>query len=239
MPGPGWAEIFATLAVGLLAGAGGLAGIVHFFVRPRVYRDYRYWDLVVTTDPERKRRAEAALASQNLPSAIVEVEWWNSGRRRAKDIVVDVKVPGIVLERQMLPESQDDVDAPWEYEARAPAGCVRVKQSQFRPGGGWAKRCKLTVGYQRLHPSQEPDVRVYQGDRQVGPERTGAVMMSVGQSVAGLAAGAIVAVLVLASVEARDRMFTWITPLLAVAAVVALTGNILAWRARLKRTRAP
>lgn len=159
-----------SLIIGALAGIGGLATIHHFVVRPRVYSRNRSWDVVQSADPGRKKRTEQVLANQRMPTATLELLWWNEGRRSAKDIVLDVEVPGVIWEWEMSPKNANDVAAPWtvlnDPRLSGEPARLRIQQPQLRP----RTYCKLLVGWHPDGSSKAPKVRIYQGDRTVRSE---------------------------------------------------------------------
>lgn len=163
---PAWVIQFATAA---LVGIVGWEAIRRFFVRARVYRDLRFWDLVRGADVTRRKEAETALVGRGLPTSILELEWWNAGRRGSKKIIVDVQVPGQIVDHNVMP-GPDHVLAGWkmEEEPHAPSHLnhLRLSQDRLMPG----VLTKLTIGYQGADEADEPKVRILEDDREVGGE---------------------------------------------------------------------
>jgi len=152
------------LAVGALTGAGGLATIYGFLVRARVYAGWGSFSVVQMGSPKQRATVEQTLDQAQLPLRVVEVVWCNVGRRDARDVVVDVEVPGTYRDFEMAPDKRD-VAAGWSAR-RLPDGTLRIEQDRLRP----KTECTLTVGYGLPLKEGKPNVRVYAKDRQVGPK---------------------------------------------------------------------
>lgn len=150
------------IAIGVLGGAGGLAGISRFFTRARVYAGWGSWSVVQMGSTKQRATVEQTLDHAQLPLRVVEVVWCNVGRRDARDLVVDVEVPGDYRDFEMSPDKRD-VAAGWNAR-RLPDGGLRIEQNRLRP----KTECTLTVGYGLPLKEGMPKVRVYANDRQVG-----------------------------------------------------------------------
>jgi hypothetical protein len=151
------------LAIGVLGGAGGLAGISRFVTRARVYSGWGSWSVVQMGSPKQRATVEQTLDQEQLPLHVVEVVWCNVGRRDAKDLVVDVEVPGTFRDFEMSPDKRD-VAAAWNAR-RLPDGVLRIEQDRLRP----KTECTLIVGYGAPLKEGKPRVRVYANERQVNP----------------------------------------------------------------------
>lgn len=152
------------IAIGALGGAGGLATIYGFLVRARVYSGWGSWSVVQMGSPKQRDAVEQTLDKAQLPLRVVEVVWCNVGRRDARDVVVDVEVPGAYRGYEMSPDKRD-VAAGWNART-LPDGVLRIEQGRLRP----KTECTLTVGYGFPLKEGKPKVRVYAHDRQVGPQ---------------------------------------------------------------------
>ena len=73
------------IVVALIAGAAGWSAIYAYFVQARVYGDSRHYRFVGLSDERRRTEIERALAAAGLPTAMLEVVWWNRGKRTQKE----------------------------------------------------------------------------------------------------------------------------------------------------------
>lgn len=156
--------------VALLAGGGGVALIHRIYVRPKVYSRAEIRRLVPQRGDPRHQRAERILKEQGLPTAIAEVAWWNSGKRTAEDIVVEVNVPGEIVEVSVTPE-EDNIDAPWEMAKRPEdydEDCaLRITQPELKPEG----EVHVTVGFE-AGDKEEGTISGYFSNREIADADT-------------------------------------------------------------------
>ncbi len=186
-----WVQVSVAFAVGLLAGIGGFAGIHRFLVRPRVYGRHRFWEVVRTDDPERRAQVEQILRGQDLATHVVEVEWWNAGRRAAQGVVIEVHVPGDIFDFSVSPPADDpgaahETTFPQSLTAKRTHDRLRVVQARLMP----RKRCLMTIGFiPATEATSHTTIHMYQGDREIVPKppeppsawvARGAMYMAVG-----------------------------------------------------------
>jgi hypothetical protein len=156
-----------SLVFAALAGASGISLIYAFWVRPRVHYETRDLATVQVFREKHRAQIEGALGSLGVPTAYVEVAWWNLGYRAARQITVDVVTPSPIIVWEIVPVA-DDVAAGWTC-ALDPAldtadhDRLRIEQARLMPGGG----CHLVVGYNYQSGKGAPKVRAFLFDRRI------------------------------------------------------------------------
>lgn len=162
-----WPWVIGGWVIALLAGGGGFALIHRAWVRPKVFLKADSWRLVPIRDDPRHSRAERVLQEQGLPTAVFEVKWWNAGRRTAKEIDVELRTSGEVVDISVSP-SADDLEAPWKL-VKAPEDYedtdgLRIQQPELKSNG----EVRATIGYEAPDDEEdEPEVRGYFGDQSI------------------------------------------------------------------------
>jgi hypothetical protein len=198
------------VVVALMSG-GGLVALIELvtrgLIRARVYRDFRSYRIVALADEVRRNQIEATLVAQGQPTALVEVEWWNAGRRASDDTEVKVAVPGRVVSFDATENPEASFTTPVQL-AQHGVDSVKAQKARLNPRG----RCRVVVGYTPSSTATEGAVTVlaYEGKRELG---TPEVFKSwVGGLVVVIAFGAPFAVAFTVLLEPFKAMKGWGLP---------------------------
>jgi hypothetical protein len=140
------------------------------FVRPRVYLGTRLYSTARALPPGQRKRILDVLDRERVPTAFIELEWWNAGRRAATDIAIEVTTPGEILTHELAPYSED-LAAGWRLSEPLPGTAaspnrLRIIQASLMPDA----RTSLIVGYAPTADDEEdPQARAFLKDRPVRP----------------------------------------------------------------------
>jgi hypothetical protein len=163
---PEWLVRLLIALVPLLLGGSLYAA----FVRPRVYLGTRLYSTAKGLPTAQRNRILNVLHRERVPTAFIELEWWNAGRTAANDINAEVTTPGEILTYELSPHS-DDLAAGWLMAEPLPgsqgaSNRVRVTQASLMPEA----RTSLIVGYTQNNDDEpEPQAKVFLRDRPVRP----------------------------------------------------------------------
>jgi len=104
------------------------------------------------------------LEREGIATAFFEVEWWNSGRRSASGVELEIAVPGKIVAHDIKPAA-DDLGAGWSAYGphdTSQGQRLRIRQDKLMPGG----QCNVVIGYLPL-AGVLPECKAYLADRPV------------------------------------------------------------------------
>jgi hypothetical protein len=130
----------------LVTGAVGWQKIQAFFLRPRLYRAHRPQALVTLTDAPRRARIEELLRQEGEPTALLEIEWWNTGRKASGTTIATVTVPGTTVGQPEVVENREARTTPPVQIALHGTDTVVLTKTSLNPSAV----CRVVVGY---HPT--------------------------------------------------------------------------------------
>jgi len=216
----------------LLTGALGWKAISEYFLRPRLFKAHRSQNLVTLTDPKRREHIEGILRQQGEPSALIEIEWWNSGRKASGTTQVVVTVPGSTVGEVEVVENAEAKTTPPVQLKHQGADMVEATKSSLNPSA----RCRIVVGYAPDKPYKVDQVAVlmHEGGRAVPNSRPpGTVSNWIGYSI--LAVCWFIPFFASLSLQSLGRL--WLAKLVGYAGPFGLAFIALFFVNRLARAR--